>query len=615
MLKKPHSCRGCVLETLGRGYAPAVGPGNAKILLVGESLGDVEVVKGEPFRGPAGEMLDRCLRLVGWDRKELRIDNLVRCQPPNNHLSGAHYEYSAVTTCAQYLEQTIADGPKVIVALGGVPTRRLLGLGAKKHKQADWHGTVNESVYGIPLVPTFHPSFLIRGNQKLIGTVCYDLLVAAKVLNGSWSSQPASEIVDPDIGWFRDWAERCGPEDWLAVDVETIEKLTGKAEDELEGTEDEIVRINFAYHPDEGVTVPWTGQYIDVARKLLAQPGVKCFWNARFDTPRLRGAGCVLGGRILDFMWAWHVLQSDLPRGLGFVAPFYSRYGAWKHLSGSDPGLYASIDAFQTLRCAFGIGDELQREGQWDTFYSHVYELDTLVLHPAEEVGLLVDVHRLEAFRLELQEKLAEVAERIHQRVPPEILPEKVWKHQPADLDVREERRRDLVQVCNSCGEVEVSKSHACQPKVAKEKRTLHPQIVWAEAEVTRWVKTLPFNPQSTDHIRSYAEVKGYKLSVNKRSKSGKASTDKKALEKLAKKDQFFKDILEHRTIGKVLGTYVEGTRKRLGKDGRIHAKFLHKPSTLRLSCVDPNLTNVRTDRDGADSPAAGFRHCLVASS
>lgn len=633
MLKKPKECTGCVLETTGRGYAPAVGPTNAQYLLVGESLGDQEVAKGEPFVGPAGEMLNRVLRRVGWDRSTLRIDNLVHCQPPNNWLDNAPWEYSAVEKCSQYINESISAKPKVIIALGAVPTRRLLGLSKKKHKQVDWHGCPTMGLDGIPVLPTFHPSFLLR-EPRLVGAVCFDFLVAQKVCNGGWTPEPADLVVDPDISTFAAWVEEYlshSDSCWLAVDIETVQKLTGKDEGELDDEEDEIIRINFAFNPDQGITVPWTGQYIGLSQRILAAPGVKCLWNARYDAPRLAAAGCPLGGKVFDFMWAWHVLQSDLPRGLGFVAPFYSRFGAWKHLSSTDPGSYAAIDAVQTLRCAFGISRELQKQGQWDIFYRHVYELDEQVLYPAEAVGLLVDLERLEKFRGELYLKLRIEELKITEQVPTSILLEQIWKREPEDAEAVECLRVDAVQRCKSCGAVEISKSHACQSELPKEKRTLRAEIELADVEVLRWVKKLPFNPRSPDQIRAYMVFKGDKTPVSKKSKSQKNSTAKKELEKLARKNSFYQDVLNHRKIGKVLGTYVEGTRRRLCRwrkhphdgecdfsksDLRLHAKFLHKPSTLRLSCVDPNLTNVTTDREegGKEHIAAGFRTCLIAS-
>ena len=105
-------------------------------------------------------------------------------------------------------------------------------------------------------------------------------------------------------------------------------------------------------------------------------------------------------------------------------------------------------------------------------------------------------------------------------------------------------------------------------------------------------------------------ELKGIKGKKAKKAKTNKPSTDDKALEAAYKKtkDQFYKLLLEFRSITKVRGTYAEGMEKRLGSDGRLHAHFGHHPSTLRLSCRNPNLQNVIGDKDGDEAVAAESR-------
>lgn len=634
-ISKPASCGGCSLEFKGTGYAPAIGPPDANILLVGEALGRMEASRGEPFVGPAGEMLSRLLKRVGLERPAVRIDNVVRCQPPNDWLVGAPWEHSAVARCSgQYLAGTLAEPHHAVVALGASATRRLLGLPGKGHKQENWHGCPTVGAAGKLVIPTYHPAFLLRGNQKLIGVVCWDLQVALQVGMGEWQHEPAELTVDPSAEWFRTWAAayllsgQLGQgQIWLSVDIETIRK-SGRDEGDLEDVVgDEITRINFAYHPDHGITVPFAGQYLDTIRALLRSAGPKCFWNARYDVPRLRAALCPVSGPVLDFMWGWHVLQSDLPRGLGFVAPFYSRYGAWKHLSGTDPGRYAAIDAVQTLRCAFGITKDLQTQGAWDVFYRHVYQLDSKVLQPAEEIGLLVDKEELSGFQARLSEESARLEGEIQKLVPDELRPRSIWKRDPGpESGATQQIQRELVQCCRSCGAAQIAKTHRCK------ERELAPRVELLEADVPRWIRLEPFNPASPQQLLQYIEWKGLKGGKAKKAKTDQASTDVKVLQNLAKttKDPFYGLVLTYRGIEKIRGTYVEGTAQRLagvwddelatyrfpeGCDFRLHPQFLHVPSTMRLSCVSPNLQNVTQDREGSKGTVAeGFRRCLVAA-
>jgi len=78
--------------------------------------------------------------------------------------------------------------------------------------------------------------------------------------------------------------------------------------------------------------------------------------------------------------------------------------------------------------------------------------------------------------------------------------------------------------------------------------------------------------------------------------------------------DPFYRTLLNYRAVIKVKGTYVEGTESRLDAEDRIHPVPTFRPSTMRLSYVDPNITNVVGDKDGAQTLAAGFRACLRAA-
>jgi DNA polymerase len=599
MRSKPSSCNGCVLYNKGTSFALPIGPKDSKILLVGEALGTMEAIKGEPFVGPAGSMLNSILKRSGLEREQVRIANVVSCQPPKDWLDGAPWEWDAIAHCRQHLDPVLDEGHEVVVALGASATRTLLGLPKKGFKLEHWHGSpVRDPNDRFWVVPTFHPAFILRGNQKYLGVSYYDMSKAKEISEKGFERDVPYLRVDPPIEWFSQWVENhlANSAAWLAVDIETPYKLLA-SEDELEDRNDAIIRINFSNSPEEGITVPWEGRYLPLVGKLLTSLGVKCLWNARFDTEGLARQGYPIAGTVLDFMWGWHSLQTSLPASLGFVAPFYSSYGPWKHMCSINPGTYAALDAVQTIRCAFGIAKDLKQQGLWDVFYRHVYELDTKVLHPAEEVGLLVDTEALDNFGKELEIEKAKVAEKIQALVPSEIqplYPKEGWKNPPESYE--EEGltyvpfpvdEKLLVQCCSACGAVEIAKSHRCKDK------TLTPKIILEEKVVKRFYVKLPFNPNSVDQLIQYMELKGVAPSKGKKKKTTKPSTDNKVLEKLAKKDPFYKLILDYRAYGKVLGTYVEGTRSRLGNDGRLHPSFLHRPSTWRLSCVNPNLQNV----------------------
>jgi uracil-DNA glycosylase family 4 len=647
ILPKPSSCSRCALERIGRGFSRPSGPLNSALYFLGESLGAEEVWQGQAFVGPAGTMLNRVLYDAGIPRDSLRIGNLVSCQPPENKLDKWQ---AAIERCnatylqpdlERWLESPSPTGEKVVVALGGHAMRNILNLQRKGTRVQDFHGSViRDPTDRFNVVCTYHPSFLQRGAFNLIDVMRYDLTVAKEAAIEGFVPEQVALFLDPTFSFFEHWANeyiaaatRDPDRTWLAVDIETPDKAkkTDEGELKLSDRSYQIIRINFSYNTDEAVTVPWSEPYIRVIKRILAAPGAKIFWNAPYDVPRLRFNNAPVAEPILDFMWAWHVLQSDLPRGLGFVAPFYSKLGPWKHWSADDPVRYAAMDAVQTLRIAYGVAEQLEQEGMWDVFWRHVYELDTKVLHPAEDVGLLVDLEELGRLKTRLDETAGRIAGEVQALVPSEVKPlipkgglakhpgVEYYKDEEGNLTteeipIYEAEVKVIGKVCEACGAEQITVKHRCKDKA------LQPKVVARELTVKRYYRQDRFNPGSPHQLMAYILHRGHTPGLDKKTK--KPTTNKDSLDKLIKStdDPLYPKILELRSVDKVRKTYVNGSYDKLRTDprsvldGRLHPSFLHKPSSLRLSCQSPNLQNVIADRGAYTSLAGGFRFCLVAA-
>jgi len=148
-------CRRC---KLCRGRANVVfGVGNpaASLMIVGEGPGADEDAQGEPFVGRAGQKLNEMIRAIGLERKDVYIANVVKCRPPGNR----DPEPDEVGTCSPFLFRQIeAIGPKVIVTLGSPATKTLLDTKAGITSLRGRWGQFR----GIPVMPTFHPAYLLR---------------------------------------------------------------------------------------------------------------------------------------------------------------------------------------------------------------------------------------------------------------------------------------------------------------------------------------------------------------------------------------------------------------------------------------------------------------------
>lgn len=150
------ACRACGLCSGRSRVVPGEGDPQAVIAFVGEGPGADEDASGRPFVGRAGELLTAMIKAMGFERHQVWIGNVVKCRPPGNRAP----EPAEAAACLPFIErQLLAIRPQVICTLGNTPLRALLGdqkLGITKLRgsRQDWRG--------IPLVPTFHPAYLLR---------------------------------------------------------------------------------------------------------------------------------------------------------------------------------------------------------------------------------------------------------------------------------------------------------------------------------------------------------------------------------------------------------------------------------------------------------------------
>jgi DNA polymerase len=142
-----------------------VGNPDAQLMFVGEAPGADEDIQGEPFVGRAGELLTKIIQATGLRRGDVFIANILKCRPdtPGQASGNRKPTPEEMATCIPFLhEQIDLIRPKVLVALGATAVEGLLGktIGITKLR-GTW-----KTYRGIPLMPTYHPAYLLR-NQSL----------------------------------------------------------------------------------------------------------------------------------------------------------------------------------------------------------------------------------------------------------------------------------------------------------------------------------------------------------------------------------------------------------------------------------------------------------------
>lgn len=169
------NCTRCGLCETRHNVVFGVGNEAADVMFVGEGPGEQEDLKGEPFVGPAGKLLDDMLSIIDLDRKSnCYIANIVKCRPPRNR-DPLETEQDA---CTGYLRNQVAlVKPKIIVCLGRIAAKRLIDADYRITRQ---HGQWVQK-NGVWMTAIYHPSALLRDVTKRPETFDDLIVIRAKI--------------------------------------------------------------------------------------------------------------------------------------------------------------------------------------------------------------------------------------------------------------------------------------------------------------------------------------------------------------------------------------------------------------------------------------------------
>jgi uracil-DNA glycosylase family 4 len=160
-------CTRCKLHKTRTNIVFGVGSPEARLMFVGEAPGEDEDLQGYPFVGKAGQLLTKMIEAMGLRREDVYICNTVKCRPPNNR----NPEPDELLACEPFLKgQLGAVKPEVIVTLGKFAAQALLREQTPITRlRGQWR-----EYEGIPVMPTFHPAYLLRSPAEK-GKVWEDL--------------------------------------------------------------------------------------------------------------------------------------------------------------------------------------------------------------------------------------------------------------------------------------------------------------------------------------------------------------------------------------------------------------------------------------------------------
>jgi DNA polymerase len=158
--KTVNGCRKCSLAETRKNVVFGEGSNKAKLVFIGEAPGEEEDIQGRPFVGKAGKVLDQLIERIGLRRENVYICNVLKCRPPNNR----DPEEKEIASCRDYLfSQLELIKPKIICTLGRHAYNTLFNVDERITKVRG----IMKDYRGMMLLPTYHPSFLLRNQDKI----------------------------------------------------------------------------------------------------------------------------------------------------------------------------------------------------------------------------------------------------------------------------------------------------------------------------------------------------------------------------------------------------------------------------------------------------------------
>jgi len=167
-------CKLCRLHKTRTHLVFGVGNPDAKLMFIGEGPGRDEDLQGEPFVGKAGQLLTKIIQAMGFKRSEVYIANIIKCRPPENR----NPEPDEIIACSPFLlKQIEIIRPKAIICLGKFAAQTMLET---YEPITRLRGRMGE-YKGIPVMPTFHPAYLLR-NPEAKRLVWEDVKKVVKIM-------------------------------------------------------------------------------------------------------------------------------------------------------------------------------------------------------------------------------------------------------------------------------------------------------------------------------------------------------------------------------------------------------------------------------------------------
>ena len=415
-------------------YVPPSGPRDARIVLVGEQPGKIEVQRRKPFCGPAGNELSNCMEAAKIPRTECYFTNVIKDidRPLRDYINIKGRSTSMLPFGQEYIDELrdelAALNPNVVVAVGNVALYALCSrTGITK-----WRGSILEStlIPGLKIIPTIHPATIIPPKFVYLNKhlLTHDLTLARRQ-----SEFPEIKLTERHF--------RTGPtfyDSMSYLDDMIYEGLHNKTiAFDIEIHNMQVSCISFSADATHAISIPFVdskGDYYTIEQEaeiwlriasLLEHPAIrKVGQNVIFDNSFLLRRYGIKTKNVDDTMVAQQIITADYPKGLDFICsmwtdlPYYKDEGKqWFKVGGKWETLW-EYNARDSIACSIALPKQLSEIDNMQNLPT--YERQRLLIEPltfmmengicADVVGMTKAFNSADTRIAELQEELNNAA-------------------------------------------------------------------------------------------------------------------------------------------------------------------------------------------------------------
>jgi len=408
-------CHECSLQACP--VVPPSGPKNAKMIVVGEAPGNVEVEQGKPFVGPSGSLLDYALSQTNISTEEVYKTNAVMCKPPNNR----EPMFEEVEACRPRLMLELAHLNAPVLALGRTASETL-------DLESFGRGILAE-IEGRTYMHTYHPAYVLRTPNDA-GIFLRDVkrfVDPPVIVNPKWTDPYVMHIETPQR--LEEVLSQVPNDTWVSFDIETDQTRWYQRYD---GTPpDPILMLQIAWAEDYAVVLDDIMLYdVPETRHILSQffARVKTVaHNGKFDQIFLKTHLGINVHLDFDTMLAHSIIDENSKHGLKplvyeyFGIPDYEEHLIKKYLKSRNDryskipfeelSKYGSIDVILTLQLKKVFSKVLREQNRYEWPFQNIPMRGSNAFVDIEIRGIRVDVPYLQQVQKFLENKMEEETE------------------------------------------------------------------------------------------------------------------------------------------------------------------------------------------------------------